>query len=108
MWKPSKSQRKAFAIRMQTDSEYAEAYHARQKARIDKCQASSQFNYESRGGMYIPTQAQHDFCFNNMNLFVTDEQKNAANMVMYGWSCQERIHHDYIHVVNEVIRQPFN
>jgi hypothetical protein len=103
-WKPSKSQRKEFAQRMQNDPDYASAYYARQKARIQKRQSSSKFDYENRGGMFVPTLQQHNFCFENLHLFQTREERDAANTVMYGWSCNERVSHDDIHIVNEKMR----
>lgn len=38
------------------------------------------------------------------NIWNTPEQKEACNMVLYGYSCKEKVHHDFIHLINEYIR----
>lgn len=101
-WKPSKSQARAFAVRMQNPDEKAE-YEERKKQKAQKRRESSNFDYETAGGFYIPTKNQHDFAFNNIGCF-DNEFDNAANMVIYGYTCQEKIDHDYIHIINEKIR----
>lgn len=101
-WKPSKSQRKAFATKMQ-DPEEKKAYEDRKTAEAEKRRSGSQYNYNSAGGNYIPTREQHDFCFSYSGE-LTPEQRGAFNQVMYGYNCQEKVHHDYIHIVNELRR----
>jgi hypothetical protein len=102
-WKPSKSARREFAQNMQNET-FASNYYARKEARAENRRSTSQFDYETAGGNYIPTQYQHDFCLDHYDLFNTPEKRNAANMVMSGYSCQDKVHHDYIHIVNEIIR----
>jgi hypothetical protein len=102
-WRPSKSARREFAQRMQDPQEQA-AYEARKQAKADKRRAGSKFDYGSAGGYYVPTKAQFDFCLMNMNLFQTHEEKSAMNFVMSGYTCNEKVHHDFIHIVNEKIR----
>lgn len=102
-WKPNASQRKAFAEKMQ-DPEEARAYEARKEEKAAKRRAGSKFNYQTAGGNYVPTKAQHDFAMENSHLAVTMEEQTAFNDVIYGYSCQEKVHHDYIHIVNEKIR----
>jgi hypothetical protein len=80
------------------------AYDQRKIDKANKRRSTSSFNYESAGGNYIPTKIQYDFCFKNFHLFLTQDEKAAANEVMYGYSCNEKIHHDYIYIVNEKIR----
>ena len=92
---------------MQNDSEFANAYHQRKAEKAEKRRSNSNFNYNSAGGSYTPTQYQHDFCLSNMHLFITNEEKNAANMVISAYTCNEKTHHDNIHVVNEKIRSNF-
>lgn len=104
-WKPSKAQRREFAQKMQNDSEFANAYYERKQQRKEKRQASSNFNYETAGGSYIPTEQQYLFCLQNMYLFQTNKEKDAANNVIYGYGCKEKVHHDNIHIVNEKIRK---
>ena len=36
-----------------------------------------------------------------MILFTTIEEQSAANIVMSGFVCQEKVNHCYIHIVNE-------
>lgn len=102
-WKPSKAQRRAFAEKMNDPAEKA-AYEARKEAKAKKRRAGSKFDYASAGGNYVPTKAQHDFCLNHYDLFKTAEERSAASDVMYGYSTNEKVHHDQIHIVNEIIR----
>ena len=103
-WKPSASQRKAFAIRMQNPDERA-AYEARKQAKAEERRATSKFDYASAGGMYIPTQFQYEQAMKYLHTpGISHEQLDACNMVISGYACNERIHHDYIHIVNELIR----
>ena|ERR1700755_3595641 len=104
-WKPSKTARREFAQKMQNDPEYAAAYNQRKQDKADKRRAGSQFAYASAGGNYIPTAAQHSFCLSHDWSTATPEQVDARNQVLYGFSCQEKVHHDYIHIVNELIRK---
>lgn len=103
-WKPSKSQRKEFAIKMKTDEAFANAYYQRKEQRASKRRSKSEFDYNSAGGYYIPTKIQHDAALKLSMDNPTDKQVEACNMVLYGYTCNEKIHHDYIHIVNEYIR----
>lgn len=102
-WKPSASQRREFAQRMQNPEEKA-AYEKAKEEKVTKKRAGSKFDYYSAGGNYIPTQFQYNFVMNHMELFGTPEENDAINQIMYGYSNNEKIHHDYIHIVNEKIR----
>lgn len=104
-WKPSKSAAREFAQKMQNDSEFAANYYAKKEEKKAKKRATSKFDYETAGGNYVATKMQYDFCMRNMNLFETSEEQNSANQVIYSFSCNEKIHHDNIHVVNEKIRK---
>ena len=99
-WKPSKAQRKEFAIRMQNQEEKA-SYEERKVQKANKRKSNSKYDYQTAGGNYVQTREQHDFCLNNMALFTSASEIEAANMVMFGFNCQEKVHHDYIHIVNE-------
>ena len=103
-WKPSASQRQAFAEKMKNPDEQ-QAYQDRKQDKADKRRSGSQFDYSSAGGSYVPTQAQYTFCMDNMDLALTDEQENAFNQVISAYICQDRVHHDQIHIVNELIRK---
>ena len=102
-WRPSKSQRKAFAIRMQDPEEQA-AYTARKEERAEKRRATSVFDYDKAGGMYVATKEQHDFAMWKRPANLTPEQEDAFNQVASSYICQEKIHHDLIHMVNELRR----
>jgi|GEM_PF-168341 len=104
-WRPSKSQRREFADKMQNDPEFRQAYYQRKDARANKRRSGSQFDYNSAGGEYVPTKAQNDFCLEHSELFTTNDEKNAMNIVIYGYSLNEKIHHDNIHIVNEKMRE---
>ena len=105
-WKPSKSAKKEFAIKMQNDTEFANAYNERKFKKAEKRRAGSDFDYNSAGGEYVPTAIQHEYAM----MFVsskdlTKDQEFACNVVISGFSCNDKVHHDYIHVVNDMIRK---
>ncbi len=102
-WKPSASQRKAFAEKMKDPTEQ-EAYYNRKSQKAEKRRASSKFDYNTAGGEYVPTKEQHDFCLFSWPSNTTSEQDTARNIVMSGYACNEKVHHDYIHLVNELRR----
>lgn len=107
-WKPNKSQRREFAQNMQ-DDEFREAYYARREERVSKKRATSKFDYATAGGRYIPTKHQYNIAFkilkNEIN--IKKELEEACNMVISGYSCNEKVHHDYIHIVNEYYRNNY-
>lgn len=108
-WKPSKAQAREFAQRMQNDPEYAAAYNARKAAREEKRRASSQFNYNSAGGFYVPTRHQYEAAMQLLNggltvAATTSDEEDACNQVIYGYTCREKVHHDMIHIVNDLYR----
>lgn len=101
-WTPSAAQRKEFAINMQ-DEDFRNDYEARKAERAANKRATSKFDYATAGGMYVPTKNQHDFVMNySENL--TAKQQDAFDQITYGYSCKEKVHHDHIHIVNEMIR----
>jgi hypothetical protein len=88
---------------MQDPAERA-AYEQRKLERANKRRATSKFDYNSAGGMYVPTRVQYDFCMSHLDLFDTPQEMNAANSVISGFACAMKVHHDDIHIVNEKIR----
>jgi len=103
-WKPSAAQRRAFAQRMQDPAEAA-AYAQRKQDKADKRRVGSRFDYASAGGEYVPTQAQHATAWQIMaDHNATRKQKDAAGLVMSAYACNERTHHDNIHIVNDYYR----
>lgn len=116
-WRPSQKQRKEFKEMMQDpekkheyDLEKAERDIKKQEAerkRQEKNRNNSKFNYDTAGGYYIPTKAQYDFSINNVDKG-TIEQQQAMNEVINGYMDDDKIHHDYIHIVNEMIRNEFS
>lgn len=104
-WKPSKSAKRQFAANMQKP-EFAQAYYDRREARAEKRRAGSNFDYRTAGGCYTPTRDQHNAAFKFITEHdLTQEQKNACEMVMSAYGLNEKVHHDHIHVVNELRRQ---
>ncbi|HRR53248.1 MAG TPA: hypothetical protein P5301_07285 [Bacteroidales bacterium] len=104
-WKPSKAQRREFAIRMANDEEYRNAYYKRKEEREAKRRESSKFDYKTAGGEYIPTKAQYNAAFQFLyNNDLSEEESDACNMVVNGYICNMKVHHDFIHIVNELIR----
>ena len=89
---------------MATDTAYSEAYYQRKEQRAEKKRSTSKFDYQTAGGECIPTESQNKAAFELLNLNPTPEQKEACNMVLYGYSCKEKVHHDFIHLINEYIR----
>lgn len=100
-WKPSKTQRQAFAAKMQDPTE-RQAYEDRKSAKADKRRAGSIYDYNTAGGYYTPTKDQYDTAMSIVGKGIEDE---AANMVIFGYSCGEKVHHDFIHRINEFNRQ---
>ncbi len=107
-WKPNKTARREFAEKMQNDVEFKQNYEEKKLKKEEKKRATSKFDYKTAGGNYIPTKEQLEFCLNNENLFQTMEERTARNEVIYGYSVREKIHHDNIHIVNEIIRKTNN
>ena len=106
-WRPSASQKREFAENMK-NPEYATAYYARKEAREEKRRQTSKYDYNTAGGMYIATQRQYNVALDiQCDPDTTAEQRDAANMVIYSYTCRAKIHHDYIHVVNEIIRSNY-
>jgi len=52
---------------------------------------------------FLPSQEQHDFCMTNYDCFRDPVILNAANIVMVGYLCQEKVHHTFIRVINALI-----
>lgn len=101
-WKPSKTARREFAQKMANDSEFSANYYARKEQKAIKRRSGSSFDYNSAGGSFVPTKAQYDFAMRNS--YNNDAENVAFDMVVWGYSCNEKVHHDFIHVVNERIR----
>jgi len=103
-WQPSKTARRAFAIKMQDPTE-RKAYEDRKNVKADKRRSSSKFDYISAGGSYLPTKMQADAAFEFLtSKIMTSEQTEACNAVFSAYGLNEKIAHDSIHVVNELIR----
>ena len=104
-WKPSKAQRKAFAEKMNNDTDFAREYNDRKLEKAKKRRESSKFDYDTAGGEFVPTKSQYDAAIKlKSKKNITYEQNMSCDQVMYGFTCQEKIHHDHIHVINEFIR----
>ena len=112
-WRPNRTQAREFAKRMSEDKDFVNAYNKRKEEKAKKRRQSSNFDYTTAGGNFIPTQYQYDNAFKILNgeiFYIPRDVQHqsqiddACNQVIYGYSCQEKIHHDYIHVVNEIVR----
>lgn len=103
-WKPSKTQRKEFATNMQ-NPEFASEHTARKQARCDKRRSTSAFDYATAGGYYIPAKIAYDFCIANYANSLTLQNQIAFNAVIHGFINNEKVHHDSIHIVNELIKK---
>lgn len=107
-WKPSASQRKAFAEKMKDEGE-RQAYEQRKADKAAKKRAGSKFDYSTAGGNYKPTEFQNKAAFKFLSKGnLTMEQQEACNMVISAYSLNEPVHHDYIHIVNEMSRRENN
>lgn len=104
-WKPSKTQKREFAQRMANDAEFKKAYEERQEKNLVKKRSTSKFDYNTAGGTYVPTESQNRAAFELYNANSTPEEKEAANRVLLAYACKEKVHHDFIHIVNEYIRK---
>ena len=106
-WKPSKQQAREFAQKMQ-DPEFAKEYYERKAKRAEKRRANSNYDYSSAGGYYVPTEIQY---LTAMQLLQSNELDNnikeACNQVIYGYTNKEKIHHDYIHIINQFARKNY-
>lgn len=99
-WKPSKTQNREFALCMANATAYSKADHQRKEQRAETRRSASKFDYQTAGGEYIPTESQNKAAFELLNLNPTSVQKEDCNMVLYGYSCKEKVHHDSIHLIN--------
>ena len=102
-WKPTAAQKKAFAERMQNETLKKE-YESKKEAKQIKRRANSKFDYATAGGEFIPTKKQYMAAFKLLQTDITDELATASRMVMNGHSGDYKVHHDYIHLINEFIR----
>lgn len=94
-WKPNATQRRAFAEKMKDENE-RKAYEER------KFQKRLYDNWKDKD--FIPTKEQNDFCFQNMDK-VNGDQQNAFNMVISAYGLNEKVNHEYIHIVNQLRRK---
>lgn len=101
-WRPSASQRRAFAEKMNNDEDFASSYNERKKAKKEKFYES--IDKRGTGSAFVPTKAQHDYCIFNRSKNTTPEHDEACNMVASKFACNEKCDHYYIHIVNELIR----
>jgi hypothetical protein len=99
-WKPNATQRKAFAEKMK-DPDEKKIYEDRKWVKTHYSNDPRSFKHKS----FIPTQFQYDNAMNFLReKLLTSQQEDACNQVISGFICQNKIHHDYIHIVNELTR----
>lgn len=95
-YKPSASQRKEFAERMK-DPEEQKVYEDRKRAKSTYSDNPLSFKHKS----FVPTQMQNDHSWKMLSIEgLKEEQYEAARQVLSAFSCQDKVHHDYIHIVN--------
>lgn len=95
-FKPNATQRREFAERMKDPEEqaaYLERKHAKNSYNIND---SRSFAHKS----FVPTKIQYDIAINMIEQELTKEQFNAAQQVSSAYICQDKVHHDYIHIIN--------
>lgn len=103
-WKPSKSQRVAFAEKMKDPAEKA-AYIQRAEDKAEKRRAGSKFDYHTAGGEFVPTEHQGNKAMEFLRtLYLSAEDQSALNQVLFAAMHKEKTHHDNIHILNELIR----
>ncbi len=104
VWKPNKSQKRAFKQRMKDPIE-KRIYEERKSLKMAKNALKSKFSYPSAGGRYVPTKRQYEIASKMIFDFLTREQNDAANIVISGYMSSVTVDHDYIHIVNEYSRK---
>lgn len=102
-WKPNAKQRREFAAKMQ-DPQEREAYAARKEKSAAAKRKTSKYDYSTSGGYYTPTRAQYAFALEYPGPRNPDQQ-NALDIVASGYSLNEKVHHDFIHIVNKLMRE---
>jgi hypothetical protein len=99
-WKPNASQRREFAEKMK-DPDEKKAYEERKYAKNHYIPDDPR-SFANKS--FIPTKEQNNYVRSIYNNDITSEQKEAYDQVIYGYGCQEKIHHDYIHIINSMRR----
>lgn len=118
-WRPTKAQRREFAIKMNSDPEFREAYLERKRKRKEKRQSQSVFDYETAGGSYYVTKLQSEYAFEIKNKLQYTDKKYYINKlnewlddimddIIVRFDTGEKINHDYIHVLNTIVRANFD
>lgn len=101
-WKPSKKQKREFAEKMQ-NPEFAAAYYERKRQREEKRRSNSKFDYNSAGGYFAPSILQVRAAKGLLNSD-NEELRNAAEAIYNADLNASKVHHDYIHIINEWLR----
>ena len=97
-WKPNASQRREFAERMKNPEEQT-AYLERKKIK------NSYVGFKDK--FFVPTKMQYDFAMSILSNGLSEMSHvtaNACNFIISAWVCQDKVHHDYIHVINSIQR----
>lgn len=98
-WQPNASQRREFAERMKDEDEKA-AYEARKRAKNTYSDNPLSFKHKD----FVPTEFQYQQAQKFLNEQLTPTQKYACNRVCDGFVCQDKVSHDYIHIINSLQR----
>lgn len=97
-WKPNATQRREFSEKMKDEKE-RKAYEDRKRYK----NSYAGFNDKK----FIPTKMQYDYTMHLIGLnyeSMSNKVKIAANIVSSAFVCQDKIHHDYIHIINSIHR----
>jgi hypothetical protein len=95
-WKPNASQRAAFCEKMKNEDEKL-AYLKRKESK--KLYA----NWKDKD--FVPTKFQYEYALKlKSNENISETVNNACNQIMYGFSCNEKINHFFIHIINSIER----
>ena len=99
-WKPSASQRKAFAEKMK-DPEEKSAYEENKRNKNTYSDNPLSFKHKS----FIPTNLQYNEAMKFLGMVgLTYKQQDACNQITSTYVCQDKCHHDYIHIINALSR----
>ena len=98
-WKPNAAQRAEYQQRC-IDNGGIRPVSAKEK----KWREEKENHFKGGILMAVPTEMQHDFAIFKRPTSLTPKQEDAFNQVAYGYSCNEKIDHCYIHIVNQFIR----
>lgn len=100
-WRPSASQRRAFAEKMQNDEDFKSSYLQRKAEKRE--QFYNSLEKKNTKCFYYVTKEQYNFAMYEASP-ENEEQKQACDMVVSSFAINEKCDHFFIHIVNEMRR----